>query len=242
MKDTILKILDFFLSLRTTIWLMLTLLFIFLYGSFTIPLRPEFASINSMPLFDWLRDNPAGITWWLYGSIALLSLITANTIVCSIESLIRKHEYRTWLLVISPQIIHIGFLFMLLAHLLSSTGSFKGSAIAYEGSRFILPNNLTLKVKDIIIDIGPSGYISDWTTNIEYLSDGSKIKGDYLKPNSPSFYRGLGIYLKDIQAYPFKAVLLEMSREPGAIWALIGGILFMLGTIMLIILKIKREG
>lgn len=29
--------------------------------------------------------------------------------------------------------------------------------------------------------------------------------------------------------YPVKAVLLEVSREPGAAWALIGGILFMLG-------------
>ena len=68
-----------------------------------------------------------------------------------------------------------------------------------------------------------------------------KIKEDSLSPNSPSFYKGLGIYLKDIQPYPLKAVLLEVSKEPGAAWALVGGILFMLGTITLLILKIKRE-
>jgi cytochrome c biogenesis protein ResB len=36
-------------------------------------------------------------------------------------------------------------------------------------------------------------------------------------------------------------VLLEVSREPGAVWALVGGILFMTGTIALLVLKMKRE-
>ncbi len=241
MKTVISKIFSFFLSLRTAIWLLLALLLMLLYGSFIMPSKPEFSSINSIPLFDWLRENPTGITWWLYGSIILLSLLTANTIICSIESLIKKRQHRKWLLIISPQIIHIGFLFILLAHLLDAAGSFKGTAVAYEGSVFVLPNNLTLKVKDLQIDISPTGYIKDWTANIEYLSDGKKIKDDSLRPNSPSFYKGLGIYLKDIRPYPFKAVLLEVSKEPGAIWALIGGILFMAGTITLLMLKIKKE-
>ena len=60
-------------------------------------------------------------------------------------------------------------------------------------------------------------------------------------PNKPSIYKGLGVYVKDLRAYPEKMVLLELSREPGAVWALIGGILFMIGTIMLIILKWKRD-
>lgn len=241
MKTVISKIFSFFLSLRTAVWLLLALLFMLLYGSLAMPAKHEFSSINDMPLFDWLRNNNAGITWWLYGSIVLLSLLTANTILCSIESLIKKQRYKKWLLIISPQIIHIGFLFMLLAHLLSSAGSFKGTAVAYEGSSLILPNNLTLEVKNIMIDIDQSGYVTDWTANIEYLSGGEKIKEDFLRPNSPSFYKGLGIYLKNIQEYPVKAVLLEVSREPGAAWALIGGILFMLGAIMLLIFKIKKE-
>ncbi|MBI4690507.1 MAG: cytochrome c biogenesis protein ResB [Nitrospirae bacterium] len=235
------KLLAFFFSLRTAIWLLLALLFMLLFGSLIMPARPEFSSLNSMPLFDWLGENKAGITWWLYGSILLLSLLTANTLLCSIESLIRKQQSKKWLLIISPQIIHIGFLFMLLAHLLSSTGSFRGNTVAYEGSALALPNNLAVAIKDITVELSPSGYVSDWAVNIEYLSDGKGIKEDYLKPNSPSFYKGLGIYLKDIRPYPVKTVLLEVSREPGAVWALIGGLLFMLGTVTLMILKIKKE-
>lgn len=167
--------------------------------------------------------------------------MTANTILCSIESIIKKKQRKSWLLAISPQIIHIGFLFFLLAHLLSSAGSYRGTVVAHEGSAFALTSDLVVNVKEIKIDISPAGYISDWEVGVEYLSGDSKLKGDFLKPNSPSFYGGTGIYLKDIQAYPYKAVLLEVSREPGAVWALIGGILFMAGTIILLILKIKQE-
>jgi hypothetical protein len=52
---------------------------------------------------------------------------------------------------------------------------------------------------------------------------------------------GFNINVKDLQAFPEKAVLLQVSREPGAIWALIGGILFLAGTIILIIFKAKVE-
>ncbi|MBI4684979.1 MAG: cytochrome C biogenesis protein ResB [Nitrospirae bacterium] len=235
-------ILNFFLSLRTTIWLLLALVFLLFYGAFIMPKHPEFSSINSIPLFDWLSENPAGTTWWLYGIIILLSVLTANTIICSFESLFKKQERKNRLLVISPQVIHIGFLFILLAHFLSSLGSFKGSAVGYEGTFIRLPNNLVVGIKEINLNINPSGYISDWSVNIEYLSnDGRKIKEASLKPNAPSFYHGLGIYLKDVRSYPFKAALLEVSREPGALWALIGGVLFMFGTITLLVLKIKRE-
>jgi hypothetical protein len=55
------------------------------------------------------------------------------------------------------------------------------------------------------------------------------------------FHRGVGVYVKDLRAFPHKMVLLEVSREPGAIWALGGSILFMTGTIALLMLKMKRE-
>ena len=46
---------------------------------------------------------------------------------------------------------------------------------------------------------------------------------------------------KDIRVFPSKAVLLQVSSEPGAVWALLGGIIFMTGIIILIILKVNRE-
>jgi cytochrome c biogenesis protein ResB len=35
--------------------------------------------------------------------------------------------------------------------------------------------------------------------------------------------------------------MIEVSKEPGAPWALVGGILFMLGMVTLLFLKIRQE-
>lgn len=232
------KALDFFLSLRTAIWLLLALILLFLFGALVMPVRQEFEGINAVPLFLWLRQSPPGATWWLLGSILVLCFLTANTLLCSIESIIKKRKSREWLLIISPQVIHIGFLFMLLAHLLTSMGSFKGSAVAREGTGIMLPGEVVLRVKDIAVRTGPGGFPLDWRADVEYLSAGKQIKEDFIGPNRPSFYKGLGVYIKDIR---LGAALIEVSREPGAPWSLVGGILFMVGTTALFFLKIRRE-
>ncbi|MBI5409516.1 MAG: hypothetical protein HZA14_09140 [Nitrospirae bacterium] len=127
-------LLEFFLSLRTTLWFLGGLLFLLLAGAFVMPGQEEFQYLHSMPLFEWLQKQPFRITWWLWGVIAVLSILTVNTLFCSIESIFKKRKVTQWLLLISPQIIHIGFLFMLLAHLLSALGGSQEFAAAREGS------------------------------------------------------------------------------------------------------------
>ncbi|MEW6107958.1 MAG: cytochrome C biogenesis protein ResB [Nitrospirota bacterium] len=235
------KILKFFLSLRTAIWLILALLFLLLYGSFIMPVRPEFRALHEIPLFQWMVEHPSPATWWLWGSICVLSILTTNTLICSIESVVRRREARQWLLIISPQIIHIGFLFILLAHLLSSYGGIKGMAFAYKDSMFQLPNGLEVIFDEVNAEVSASGYIHDWSSNIRYFENGNFIASDTIRPNVPSFRKGIGIYIKEVRIAPFPVALIEVSREPGAIWALIGGVLFLAGMIMLLALRIRRE-
>jgi hypothetical protein len=234
--------LGFFVSLRTTLWSLLFLLIMLLGGACIMPLKEEFQSIHSLPLFGWMKEQPLGITWWLWASVGLLSVLTANTLFCSIESVIRKRRNAQWLLLISPQIIHIGFLVILLAHFLSAMGSFKGMAVAREGASFNLPNNTTLQVRSITISVDSYGYVSDWAVDVAYLSEGRMVHEELLMPNRPSLREGLGVYVKDLRASPEKTVLLEITREPGAPWALAGGVLFLSGTVMLVLLKTGREG
>jgi hypothetical protein len=49
------------------------------------------------------------------------------------------------------------------------------------------------------------------------------------------------VYVRDLRAFPERIVLLEISREPGVIWALIGSVLFVLGSVTLIVLKARKE-
>jgi len=232
---------NFFISLKTAIWLLCLLIVMLLAGAVIMPANEEFQSIHSVPMLEWINEQPLGLTWWLWSSIGLLSLLTANTLFCSIDSIIKKRKVTQWLLILSPQIIHIGFLFILLAHLFSSAQGFKGYSAVAEGTALELKDKTILHIKNIRISFDNKGYLSDWAVDAEYIADGKTVKQDSIMPNKPSIYKGLGVYVKDLRAYPEKMVLLELSREPGAVWALIGGILFMIGTIMLIILKWKRD-
>jgi hypothetical protein len=147
-----------------------------------------------------------------------------------------------WLLLISPQIIHIGFLFILLAHLLSAVGGFQRLTAAREGTYLKVSEGNFIHVKNIDIRTNSSGYTTDWAVRVEFIDGGKTIREDIIKPNKPSLHRGLNINVKDLRGFPQKkAALLQVNREPGAFWALIGGILVMAGTAILIILKIKIE-
>lgn len=231
----------FLLSVRTTIWLLCLLIALFFAGSFIMPLKQEFETIQSVPLLEWLMEQSFNVTWWLWGSVGLLVVLTANTIFCSIESIIKKRGVARWITIISPQIIHIGFLLILLAHLFSSIGGFKSFTVVREGALISIQDNSYFQIKDIDVSVDPNGYVTDWYVDIEYLYDGKVIREDRLKPNKPSFQGGLGFYVRDLQSYPFKALLIEVSREPGTLWALVGGIVFTAGSLMLIALKMKRE-
>ena len=234
-------VIKFFVSLKTSLWLLCLVIVVLLAGALIMPGEKAFLSVHSMPLLDWMRGQPVKSTWWLWASMALLFVLAANTLLCSIDSIVRKRKVTQWMLLISPQIVHIGFLFMLIAHLSSAVGGFKTFAVAAEGTPLEMPDNSVLQIKGIAMSFDSYGYLSDWSVDVEYWDNGQVMKQDRLMPNKPVFHKGVGVYVKDLRAFPNKMVLLEVSREPGAIWALVGGILFMTGTIALLALRMKRE-
>lgn len=228
-------------STRTTVWLLSLLLAVLFAGAFVMPSEKAFQSIHSLPLLGWMNEQPLNATWWVWVSMALLCLLAVNTIVCSVDSVMKKRKVTQWLLLISPQVIHAAFLFMLLAHLMSARGSFKTFEIGAEGTLLGISDTEELQIETITISLDRSGYLTDWAVDVKYLSNGRTVRQERLLPNRPLFQGGIGVYVRDLRGFPEKLVLLELSREPGALWALIGGILFMTGTVTLLILKMKRE-
>ncbi len=231
----------FFLSIRTTVWLLSLLLAAFLAGACIMPSEKAFQSIHAVPLLQWMKEQPLHATWWVWASAALTFVLAANTIFCSVDSVLKKRKVTQWLLLISPQVIHMGFIFMLLAHLLSARGGFKTFEIGAEGTVLGLSDTEELSIKTIVISVDRFGYLTDWAVDVGYLSNGRTVREERLLPNRPLFQGGIGVYVRDLRAFPEKLVLLELSREPGALWAFIGGILFMAGTVTLLVLKMKRE-
>jgi len=231
----------FLFSLKTTIWLLGLLLVMFLAGAFIMPGRQEFQMIHSMPLFEWMVKQPLSITWWLWGIIAILFILSINTLLCSIESIVKKRRVTQWLLLISPQIIHLGFLFMLIAHLMSAMGGYQRLVPAVEGMVIPLAEDINLRIKDIDITLDYYGYINDWGVEVEYQKVESPAIGSVIGPNKPFVHAGFNINVRDLRPFPREIILLQINSDPGVIWALMGGILFMTGIIILIALKIKIE-
>ena len=145
------------------------------------------------------------------------------------------------LLRISPQVIHIGFLFILLAHLLGAGWGYKLSGMMPEGAYAPLPEDLALRLNKIHVQTDALGFMTDWYIEASLYENNHLVRSGTLGPNSPLFYGGTGIYLKSLNFDRGPAALLLIAKDPGAIWALVGGVLFTLGSVTLLALKWEKS-
>jgi len=231
----------FFISLRTTLWLLVLILLLFLSGAVLMPTEQQYQGLMFLPLFHWLKTMPPGITWWLWVCIIVLFILALNTLICSIDSLFRKRRAGGWILLIAPQIIHTGFLFVLLAHLLDASMGSKYMARVMEGSTIRLDHHRSLRISHISPFIDNAGYLRGWRVGVEYLDDGEVIEKGLVEPNRPFLESGMNVIVKDVRMAPYRMALIQISSEPGALWALGGGVLMMAGIIILILFKIRVE-
>ncbi len=234
----------FFLSLKTTVWTLLVLIGLFFIGSYMMPAHRElFAPMNDDVLFAWLENTASGnlwYTWWFFAALAGLALLTVNTLVCSVQAVKGKWSRDDFLLRISPQVIHIGFLFILLAHLLSAGWGYKVVGALPEGAYARLPEGRTVHLRSIQADVDSRGMPEGWSAEVKLYDDKEQLASGTLGPNRPLLYQGMGIYMKSFELGPRPYAFLLVAKDPGAIWALIGGVLFMLGSVTLLALKWKR--
>jgi len=235
---------NFFLSLKTTVWTLFGLVCLFFIGSYLMPMHPEiFSHMNDSLLFHWAEDIAAKNVWqawWFFAALVGLVLLTINTIVCSLQTVKMKLSHSDFLLRISPQVAHIGFLFILMGHLLGAGWSYKLSGVMSEGSFVHLPENRALYLQRILVQTDTAGFMQDWAAEASLYENNNLVKNGTLGPNKPLFYKGTGIYLKSFSFETGPVALLLVAKDPGAVWALAGGILFTLGSITLLVLKWKQ--
>jgi cytochrome c biogenesis protein ResB len=235
---------NFFLSLKTTVWTFLFLICIFFVGSYMMPAHREiFSSMNDDLLYTW-ADRTAfdnlWYTWWFFAAVAGLVLLTINTLVCSLQAVREKWSRSNALLRVSPQIIHIGFLFILLAHLLGAGWGYKISGALPEGAVAQLPERKALYLRAVHADMDPRGFPKDWSAEVTLIENNQPVASGTLGPNRPLLYKGIGIYMKSFELEPRAYAVLLVAKDPGSIWALVGGMIFMMGSLSLLALKWKK--
>lgn len=225
----------FLISIELCLGLLALLCIMMAVGSFRLS-GGYAAAINAMPLLAWLREVPVGISWWLWLTLVLLILLVLNTLLCSSETLWSRRGMGGIAALLAPQLIHAGFLLVVLAHLLSATGSSLQQMEVQEGSLATLPNGVQFGVAGIDVSNSPTGmpiaFSSQLVTDLQNPSTRVVIS-----PNHPWFSGGYGVYIKQAVGYPFRRALFEIHREPGAGMALAGALLFSVGTVVLLVIR-----
>ena len=223
-------------SLTFGLWLLVGVMLFLAIGSF---LQGEGSSINEVALFDWLHEVPVPESWWLWLSIVLLALLALNTVLCSIDSLRAKWHRGSFLIRIAPQLMHLGVLFIMIAHLQSAYGGFKQAMQVQEGSSITFPDGSNVVFTDFAATYSKMGMPTGYSATLSYPAAGSSLIA-VISPNHPFFYQGHGIYIKDIAPPPQKAALVEIHKEPGAGMALAGGVVFTLANMVLLARRRER--
>lgn len=218
---------DRLISLNLGLWLIAGVMVFLAIGSFSRG-SAENAGLNEMPLFAWLKLAPLSYSWWLWIAVILLAVLCLNAVLCSIEALRKGRS-------IAPQLMHAGFLLIVLAHLLSAYGSFKQQLQLPEGGSFNFPDGEQVRVEHLTAEVGFMGMKTAYRADLR-TADG---KLTAVEPNHPLFHKGFGIYLKDLDLGQTPVALFEVHKEPGAPTALIGALLFTVGNVMLLI---QRRG
>jgi len=210
-------------------------------GSLTMIWTGGYETLNSMPLLNWMLDSPFVHSYWLLLCLACLALLAVNTLLCSADSILKKTPTLGILMKLSPQVIHGGFLLVLVGHLMSSLDSSRFIAAVAEGDRIRLTDTASARVSDIRLATDDRGRVLHLSAVVTVQEGGRRMDPVTISPNSPAFHGGTGVYLKDARVYPRKAALVEVSRDAGASWAFAGGLLFFAGNILLLALKLRRD-
>lgn len=237
---------NFFLSLKTAVWILTALVCLFFAGSFLMPVyRDVFGPMNDDILLRWVLQlglKNFSSAWWFFAAVAGLVLLTVNTLVCGIAAIKGKWSRADFLLRVSPQIVHAGFLFILLGHLAGAGWGYRISGLMPEGAFAPLPDELSLRLHRIRVETDERGFMTDWSADITIYEGDEPAKGGVLGPNAPVFYKGVGVYLKSLEFSRGPAAVMLIARDPGAWCALLGGILFMAGMVAQLILKWNSTG
>lgn len=221
-------LLDFLLSIKTAFGLFLICIALCLIGSIVLPANLAFFSgIDDTPLFRWLSETGhAGLTWWIYAFVAAMAVLALSTVACTIEALLSRALRLNLALRLPTQVMHLGVLLVMLGHLLTAWIGTRVDVPVTKGADAVVTEGVALRLMDVRTRTDENGYDTDWEADIE--ADG--IKGT-LRPARPMGVHGAGLYLKSVTMLKGEAptALIGVARDPGAAWALLGGLLVSAG-------------
>jgi cytochrome c biogenesis factor len=226
-------------STKTALYLMGFSVLIFLAGSVYIPKNLEiFSEINDGPLLYWLTDNMSHLskTYWIFGQVILMALLSLNMIVCTLEGLIGKFSMKDLFGKHSPHIVHAGILLVLFGHLVSAGFGYKIDVPIKSGENVSI-EGLTIHLEKVNFVQVRGEDQRRWQTALT-ISGNGMIINSVVEPAKPVFLNGLGIFVKS--AEESGRAILGVVRDPGVKWEILGAVVFVIGSIGIFWVRYSR--
>jgi len=100
---------------------------------------------------------------------------------------------------------------------------------------------LAVRNDGFAIDHYPDGSVADYRAQVTFLDGDRVVVRETVRVNGPLRFRGLGVYLMGFrEAEDGTGLVLQVSRDPGAVVALAGGLLLVMGVTVTIYLPHRR--
>ncbi len=186
------RIHDFLGSVKLTYWLLISATALFITGSlYSYRFYKYYEKMDVVPFQKWLSDNISSpsMTWWVIMLYIVLSLLTVNTIVCTINRLKflikkRKNFQGTFFKLVIPSAVHLLFIIILTGHFFTFTIA-EHKRIPIEKGKIIEIESHLFKVEDIVFEIYPEhssmkGHVRQCSLQLSEKSNQYKLS--YMNP------------------------------------------------------------
>ena len=229
------RIWKFLAGVNLTLWLLWASIALFVTGGLYVKSsKAVFDPLNRMLLEDWLREWGTGNldkTWWLLLLALVLLLLGVNTACCILDRLAyhwnrrRSTGMRTFLVRVTPTLIHACFGIILAGHFASMCVGYRSGSMEFvsrpgETARYALPGNVSMSVGEPRCEFfqGPfAGSIRQCRAEIVFGA-GERRQVEIARP---LLWNGYQIHLAQVssggRAAPFATPEFELliKRDPG---------------------------
>jgi len=201
-----------FLSVKTTIFLLISIALISIIGTI-IPQQKEIDLYIKQygetlyHLFDLLGFFNAFSSWWFQ---LLLGLLMANLVVCSLHRfpkiwVVRNQSMGEWIGRLGPHITHLSLIIILMGSLIGNIWGFKGyvnipqgesrKVIMLNGSSQLLDLGFTIRCDRFEVSYYPGSEMpKEYLSDLTILEKDREVYRKTIQVNDPLQYRGISLY------------------------------------------------
>ena len=237
------------ISLKTFAWTALLFCVSGAAGSLAMGWFPGlFADMDAQVFAGWFARKgflvPAA-TLWLYGVLASTGLLTVNAACCCGDRLLQIFRGEVTLRRLLPQVMHLAFLGVVLAHLASALygDRITGMMVPQGGVAPVGKTGWALRLDRLDAAFGPEWPPRDADATVTLYRDRTPVARGVVRTNEPLFHAGYGYYLKNFGSTqggaPF--AVFDANHDPGAKAVLAASLLFTAANLLYIFPSGRRD-